>query len=66
MRASAEAVRRAVLWETRKASSSREEALLSNLRRAEALIDERVLAAGRMPRTLVRVSDDGRIAFGCV
>ncbi|MEI3011425.1 MAG: hypothetical protein V8T46_04150 [Sutterella seckii] len=35
-------------------------------RRAEALIDERVLAAGRKPRTLVRVSDDGRIAFGCV
>lgn len=66
MRASAEAVRRAVLWETRKASSSRAEALLSNLRRAEALIDERVLAAGRKPRTLVRVSDDGRIAFGCV
>ena len=66
MRASAEAVRRAVLWEARKASSSRAEALLSNLRRAEALIDERVLAAGRMPRTLVRVSDDGRIAFGCV
>lgn len=66
MRASAEAVRRAVHWETRKASSSRAEALLSNLRRAEALIDERVLAAGRKPRTLVRVSDDGRIAFGCV
>lgn len=66
MRASAEAVRRAVLWETRKASSSRAEALLSNLRRAEALIDERVLAAGRKPRTLVRVSDDGRIVFGCV
>ena len=66
MRASAEAVRRAVLWEARKASSSRTEALLSNLRRAEALIDERVLAAGRKPRTLVRVSDDGRIALGCV
>ncbi|WP_297609299.1 hypothetical protein [uncultured Sutterella sp.] len=65
MRASAEAVRRAVVWKARKASSSRTEALLSNLRRAEALIDERVLAAGRMPRTLVRAAGDGRIAFGC-
>ena len=64
MRASAEAVRRAVVWAARKKGSSREGELLANLRRAEALIDERVLAGGRMTRRIVRLSDDGGIRFG--
>lgn len=64
MRASAEAVRRAVVWAARKKGSSREDELLTNLRRAEALIDERVLAGGRMTRRIVRLSDDGGIRFG--
>ena len=63
MRSSAEVVRRALCWELRREASAACSELCVNLRRAEALLDQRALACGRMPRTLARIAEDGRIRF---